>query len=256
MVVGHMPRLRFLSPDWFTVARRLAAPVRISPSTCVRVQFATSEARWHLVVHEGRVASFDLGSLGDAEVELRWGIDDAQRIWRAELRGNAALVATTVAAPTPDGPYVGLPAPSNLACRPELQALPVVPEATIGVQYVCRDGPFGEVRYALRFQDGQLVDERLGELDNPDVRVHIGYRALALVRCGEMTILEALEDGSVYGQLGPMATLAGIWESREFHRAELATGRHAVALASLGELVADPVFAARMQDLAARTGRL
>jgi hypothetical protein len=76
---------------------------------------------------------------------------------------------------------------------------------------------------------------------------------MAEVRAAEKTILEALEGGAVRGDIGPLATLAGIVESAAFHAAELATGRHALALATLGELDSEPAFAAAMTALTSQT---
>ena len=136
-------------------------------------------------------------------------------------------------------------------CRPELDALPVVAGASLRVQYRYRAGPFGDVNHVLSFENGRLVEENLGVAVDPDVEVDVTYRAMALVRGGEMTILEALENGSLRGDLGPLATLAGISESDEFRAVELASGRHALALAVLGELDLDPAYAMACQTIAA-----
>jgi hypothetical protein len=166
------------------------------------------------------------------DVVLRWSHADAYAIVSGELRGDEAMRRTTVIADD----YVGPPAPLNLMARPELDALPHVPGATLVVQYLYRNGPFGDVSYALSFEDGRVVDECLGRVTDPTVTVAVSYRAMALVRAGEMTILEALEQGSVDGPLGALGVLGGISEDPRFHAAELATGRHAIALAALAEL--------------------
>ena len=142
------------------------------------------------------------------------------------------MAVTTVV----DGAYLGPPAPLDLVGRPELSMLPSIPGATLCVQYLFRDGPFGDVMHALVFEDGQLVAQHLGKLERIDAMVEVTYRAMARVRAGEITILAALEGGKVAGELGPLALLAGITESKEFHAAELATGRHAIALAALGQV--------------------
>jgi hypothetical protein len=110
------------------------------------------------------------------------------------------------------------------------------------VAYRFRSGPFGHVTSWTRFEDGRVVGTGPGEPEEPDVRVDVTYRAMARVRDGSMTIIEALEDGSVDGKIGPMALLAGISESREFQRAERAGGPSALALATLGELREVPAF--------------
>jgi hypothetical protein len=77
---------------------------------------------------------------------------------------------------------------------------------------------------------------------------------MALIRAGELTVLEALNDGGrVEGELGPLAMLAGIAESPEFNAAQRATGRHALALAVLGELDARTTFGDAVARLASES---
>jgi hypothetical protein len=245
----------FLSQEWFAKACSLVQDVSVSHGGSCRLQFQAGETRWFMTLADGQIRGWDLGSVDEPDVELRWRADDAWLVMARELRGDAALDATTVVAAVPDGTYIGPPAPLNLGSRVELASLPAVPGATFGVQYRYRNGPFGDVNHVLRFEDGRLAQERLGTLDGADVVVGATYRAMAQVRAGERTILEALEEGSVTGELGPLAALAGILESPEFHAAERATGRHAFALAALGELDADPVFAAAMERLMSMSER-
>jgi hypothetical protein len=238
---------------WFANARALVERVEISRLCSARLQFEVSEFRSLLVIADGRIARWEPGSLNDADVELRWRSEDARGILFGELLGDAALLATTVVAPVADGMYVGLPAPVNLLCRPELASLPVAPGATFGVQFVYRRGPFGDVHHVLRFADGRLVEDRLGTLDQPDATIDMTYAAMARERAGEISMIESLEGGTVTGEIGPLAALAGIIESPEFHAAEVATGRHALALAVLGELTADSMFASAMKQLTRET---
>jgi hypothetical protein len=163
------------------------------------------------------------------------------------------LARTEVAAAAADGPYVGRPVPGDIVDRPELQGLPRLPDANVAAQYHFSDGPFGAVAHALIFEDGLLVRDHFGTVENPDVVVRVSYEAIAPVRAGERTVLDAIANGTIEGEIGPMAVLAGILESREFQAAERATGRHGFALAALGQLQADPAYAAAMQELAATT---
>ena len=87
----------------------------------------------------------------------------------------------------------------------------------------------------------------------PDVVVHVPYHAIAPVRAGEWTILDAMENGTIEGEIGPMAMLAGILEHPAFQAAERATTRHASALAGLGTLDADPDVERALTDLASAT---
>jgi hypothetical protein len=245
--------LEFLSHEWFAVVGSGLRDVELMPSASCRVMFDAEVVRWHLIIESGRFVSFGDGEIEEPDLELRWGRNDARDIVLRHTRGNDVLLRTTVLAQAADGPYVGPPAPLNLGSRSELLEMPRIPEATFTVQYRYQRGPFGDVSYALSFEDGRLARELVGHVADPDVTVEVSYRAMALVRAGEKTILEALDDGRVDGELGAMAMLAGISESREFHAAELGTGRHAVPLAALGELDASPTYAALMVELAATT---
>lgn len=129
-----------------------------------------------------------------------------------------------------------------------------MPGATFDVQCAFRSGPFGDVDYVIDFRDGRVDSDRLERLDDPTVAVEVSYRAMARVRAGETTILEALEDGRVTGEVGALAMLAGISESPEFEAAQIATGRRVRA--------GDPRRARRhprvrgvLADLAIRTSR-
>jgi hypothetical protein len=245
--------LEAFSPEWFAHARDVVKQVQLDNACSCRVQFVADGTRWFLGLDRGRVTGFELGTIGEPDVELRWSADDARRIIAGELRGTDALAVTTVASYAADGPYVGPPAPANLLARPEIASMPSAPGATLDVQYEFRDGPFGDVEYVQRFVDGRLVEERLGELDERDVVVRFTYQAMARVRAGEWTVIDALESGSVIGEMGPLAALDGIVESREYRAAELATGPQMLALAALAELDADPTYVAAMDKLAAAT---
>jgi hypothetical protein len=228
--------------------------VQLGADRAARLQFRTDDCTWCVVVDEGRVEQLDLGVVDDPDVVVHWSRSDASAILRGELRDDDAWRATTVSAMTATGLYTGPPAPVNLACRPELDLLPKIPGASLCAQFRFPAGPFGAVRYALRFHDGRVVDEFLGERDDVDVRIEFTYRNMALARAGEITIIDALHGGSVIGEIGALMALGGIAESPEYQRAERATGRHAIALSVLGELNMDEEFRAALQDLVESSG--
>jgi hypothetical protein len=212
-----------------------------------RIMFEAGDARWHLVLERGEVVALAAGGVEDPDVTVRWDAEHARSILNYSLQGDDAMAVTTVV----DGAYTGPPAPLNLVGRPELEKMPRVPGGNLGVQYLFRDGPFGDVLHAFIFEEGHLVAQQLGKIEHMDVMVELTYRAMARVRAGEITIIEGLEGGSVAGELGPLALLAGISESPEFHEAELASGRHALALAAMGQVWRNPELMATMRDLQA-----
>jgi hypothetical protein len=231
-----------LSDAAFARARELvdgALPERLG-SSC-RIQFDAG-TRWVLVVEDGRIVTWERGDLPDAETELRWSPDDAAAVLAGRLEGEEAHRRTTLAEQAKSGDYVGPPPPMDLAGRGELDAVPELPGATVLTQYRFRSGPFGPVDYWVRWEDGRVTGMDLGPVDDPDVRVEVTFRAMAKVRDGSITIIEALEDGSVDGKIGPLALLAGISEGREWQRAERTGGPAGAALATLGELREVPAF--------------
>jgi hypothetical protein len=238
-----------LSPEWFDAAFERVRSVRLPTDRSARLQFVTPSARWALVVDGGEVSRWAPGVVDDPDVEVRWADETATAILARVLRGNDALLATTVAAPDAGGTYVGIPAPLNLSGRPEAAALPMFPDASFSAQFTYHDGPFGAIDYLLEFEDGRLADEQLVRRDDADASIECGYLMMAQTRAGEATILEALEQGSVRGDIGALAALAGIFESPEFHAVEVASGRHALALGVLGLLDADPAYADALTDL-------
>jgi hypothetical protein len=231
-----------LSDAAFARARELVAgalPER--PGSSCRLQFDAG-TRWGLVVEDGRVVTWEPGELAEAEAEVRWSPEDAAAVLSGRLEGDEAYRRTTVAERARAGDRVGPPPPMDIAERDELHALPALPGVTVLTQYRFRSGPFGMVDFWMRWEDGRITGMDLGLVDDADVRVEVKYRAMVKVRDGSITIIEALEDGSVDGKIGPMALLAGVSESREFQRAERAGGPSGEALATLGELREVPAF--------------
>ena len=243
----------FLSTEWFECARDLIDGVEVSPASSCRIQFGAEDERFLLVVEHGRVVGFDAGDLDAADVEVRSSLADAVKIWRRGLCDDGAMRATTVVAPVRGGTYTGPPCPADLLVRRELDVVPSIPGASLLVEYTFSDGPFGVVHHWLRFERGRPVSEGFGQIEAADVRVGVPYRAVPQVRSGERTIIEVLEGGTLQGELGPLALLAGILESPEFHDAELATGRHGFALAVLGELWSNTVWTEALDQIAAET---
>jgi hypothetical protein len=226
-----------LSDAAFARARQLvdgALPERAG-SSC-RLQFDAG-IRWGIVVEDGRVVTWEPGDLPDAEAELRWSPEDAAAVLSGRLEGDEAYRRTTLSERARAEDYVGPPPPMDFPERKaELEALPLLPGVTVRTQYHFRSGPFGGVDFWIAWEDGRVTGMDLGRLDEPDVRVEVTYRAMAKVRDGSITIIEALEGGSVDGKIGPMALLAGLHETREWQRVERTVGPSAPALATLGEL--------------------
>lgn len=189
-----------------------------------------------------------VGEIDDPDLELRWRVGDVAAVYRGELSGTAALAAMRV---TAHGQAEVSPPPLDLAATAELDLLPVVPGAGLGVQYELWAGPFGPVSYWMEFTDGRSSDMGLGMAADPDVTVGISFSRMAAVRAGEITVLEALEDGGrVDGAVGPLMLLAGLEESPELRAAEVACGPAAGILGRMGLVWASVEHGAAMAALA------
>jgi hypothetical protein len=176
-------------------------------------------------------------------------------VFSGRLDGTQAMAVTTILAAEGNHTYRGPPPPIDLTMRPELADLPTRRGASLVVQPRLRAGPFGDVDFVQVFVDGRLNTMRLGTLPDPDVCYTISYRDQALVRQGSMTVLEALESGSVSGSIGSLSLFAGLLESDAFQRAQRATQHSAgLALAVLGEINATPGYREAVGEAVAAIG--
>ncbi|MCU1355532.1 MAG: hypothetical protein JWM89_950 [Acidimicrobiales bacterium] len=230
-------------------------------SARIRVVLHPDEDRSHWLGLEDRACTVEVADgaplriAADVGGEVDLVVHQSAELTRELLAGAAdgadALDATMVS--DGDGSHRGAPAPMDLLDRPELELLPPIPGATLVVRYQYTRGPFGPLPFWISFVDGQVHE--MGTRGGPeaDVEVAASYRQMALVRRGDMTVLDALADGAtVTGSEGALALLAGISESPEFHRAEQACGHSGLALAALGEALADPAVALAARAAAAR----
>lgn len=241
--------LPVLSEDWFDEARRLTADLPPQPCVNAQVRFQADGVVWHQVIEDGRVTAWALDEPPGREFDLdgRWSLDAVQHLYRGQLDGTQALAALRVA----NGGRLEMPSPMDIADVPELTALPVVPDATIAIQFFFARGPFGPVSYWWRFEEGRSAGMGLGVVDDPDAAVLIPFQNMVGVRRGDITILEALEGGGrVDGGVGPLMLLAGLFESAPIMAAEAACGPSGPVLARLGLVHALPEFQRAMAALA------
>jgi hypothetical protein len=246
--------MAFLSDTWFAKLGEVLDHVRVEPASSCRIQFAADDLLWHLVVVEGQVTTWGHGELPSAGVTLHWSTAHADQIWSGELTGNDALAVTTVVTAGPGDVYDGPPAPLDISRHWRLAALSPQAGATVTVQFILRRGPFGDVTYVIEFTDGQVREERLGTVHDPDVSIQTSFRNYGLLRGGQIGIIDALQGGTIDGQLGPITTLAGLLESPEIGQNDDVPVDDILALATLGELWADPeVSSSRTSAAADRT---
>jgi len=226
------------------------ASVRLRDDESLVAEFDAGGRSSHLVVDEGRVLGWRPGPARRADVRLRWTAADANRLAWGTLAGAAAMAATRVVDANGPGGSMSAP-PMGLAARDRTH-LPPMFGATMRVQLMLTDGPFGPFQYAFELVDGVPVRERFGAA-LADVVITLPYRTVALVFAGRISVLEAIADGEIAGELAALAALAGVLEGDELraHMARLAPA--ALALTTLGELRASSKFEAAFARVMAGT---
>ncbi|MGP8066521.1 MAG: SCP2 sterol-binding domain-containing protein [Acidimicrobiales bacterium] len=95
---------------------------------------------------------------------------------------------------------------------------PVHPGASARLQYVVTGGPAGDVAYYWIVQDGQLVENRLGELADSEVTLTESYEDAKRMQQGELDTNTAFMQGKVKvtGDIAKLMALLPITMSPEF----------------------------------------
>lgn len=243
-----------LSEEWLAAATERTQDLPAAPGPGEgRIQFVPDgpgEAEWALVITAGRVEAWLPGRIPEPDVEIRWPAADVPALLGMAVSGTEATARTTIVDERRSGTYEGPPPPLDFAVA-AADRLPVLPG--VDLRWQCRyvRGPFGAVDYALVFADGQLVDAPLGVLDDADVSLAVPFSAAMLLRRGEVTMLEALQEGRITGTEGALGLLAGLLESPAYVEvmSECASGRGGLALAAWGELASHEGYRRAMREL-------
>lgn len=98
------------------------------------------------------------------------------------------------------------------------QDQPERPGATARMQYVITGGPDGEIRYYWVLEDGHLVENRLGTLDDAELTLTQSYEDALLVQKGELDEQAAFMQGriKVAGNMAKLMALLPITSSAEY----------------------------------------
>jgi putative sterol carrier protein len=96
---------------------------------------------------------------------------------------------------------------------------PVRPGASARLQYVIIDGPDGDIQYYWVVVDGQLTENRLGELSDAEVTMTETYDDAMALQKGELDANAAFMQGKVKvtGDVNKLMSLLPITMSPEFH---------------------------------------
>ena len=107
------------------------------------------------------------------------------------------------------------------------EAQPERPGATARLQYVITGGPDGDVQYYWVVEDGQLLENRLGELDDAEVTLTETYEDAMAIQKGELDPNAAFMQGKlkVSGNMAMLMALLPVTGSPEYKalQAELLT---------------------------------
>lgn len=98
------------------------------------------------------------------------------------------------------------------------QDQPERPGATARMQYVVTGGPDGDVRFYWILEDGKLIDNKLGTLDDPELTLTQSYEDAKKIQTGELDAQAAFMQGRIKaeGNMAKLLALMPITNSPEY----------------------------------------
>ena len=95
---------------------------------------------------------------------------------------------------------------------------PERPGASARMQYLVKGGPDGDVAYYWILEDGTLLEDKLGELDDPELTLIMSYDDAKKVQQGEIDENTAFMQGriKVEGNMAKLMSLMPITSSPEY----------------------------------------
>ena len=102
--------------------------------------------------------------------------------------------------------------------EPLAERQPERPGATARLQYVITGGPDGDVHYYWVLEDGKLLENQLGELDDAEVTLTETYEDAMRIQKGELDANAAFMQGKVKvtGNMAKLMSLLPITNSPEY----------------------------------------
>ncbi len=98
------------------------------------------------------------------------------------------------------------------------QDQPERPGATARMQYVVTGGPDGDVRFYWILEDGKLIENSLGTLDDPELTLTQSYEDAKKIQTGELDAQAAFMQGRIKaeGNMAKLLALMPITNSPEY----------------------------------------
>lgn len=95
---------------------------------------------------------------------------------------------------------------------------PERPGATARMQYVVSGGPAGDIRYYWVLEDGKLIENRLGDMDDPELTLTMSYEDALKMQTGELDAQAGFMQGRVKvdGDMAKLMALLPITSSQEY----------------------------------------
>lgn len=95
---------------------------------------------------------------------------------------------------------------------------PERPGATARMQYVITGGPDGDVRFYWILEDGKLIENKLGTLDDPELTLTQSYEDAKKIQTGELDAQAAFMQGRIKaeGNMAKLLALMPITNSPEY----------------------------------------
>jgi alkyl sulfatase BDS1-like metallo-beta-lactamase superfamily hydrolase len=95
---------------------------------------------------------------------------------------------------------------------------PERPGASARMQYVVTGGPEGDIRYYWLLENGQLVENQLGDIADPEITLTLSYEDAMAIQQGELDANAAFMQGriKVAGNMAKLMSLLPITNSPEY----------------------------------------
>ena len=98
------------------------------------------------------------------------------------------------------------------------QDQPERPGASARMQYIVKGGPDGDVSYYWVLEDGKLLEDQLGTIDDPELTLTLNYADAKMIQEGKLDEQAAFMQGKVKaeGNMAKLMALMPITNSPEY----------------------------------------